>query len=115
MAYLHCHTPGCEWSQDDFWEPNGYSPFRPDIMRSFHEDLFKEKMYFDRPALEEMGILYDEDEHGCFCTGTDYVAWELERRARRIRNMLVKTYDEFKAKKDSLVCPRCGKQNWDID
>jgi len=20
MAYLHCHTKGCNWSQDDFWE-----------------------------------------------------------------------------------------------
>ena len=20
MAYLHCHTKGCNWSQDDFWD-----------------------------------------------------------------------------------------------
>ena len=25
MAYLHCHN--CGWSQDDFWEHNGYNPF----------------------------------------------------------------------------------------
>jgi hypothetical protein len=24
MAFLHCHN--CDWSQDDFWEPNGYNP-----------------------------------------------------------------------------------------
>ncbi len=115
--FLHCHTPGCGWSQDDFWEctPNGYSPLRADIISSMHLDLFKDKIYFDRSTLEEMGVPIHENEHGFYCTGTDYVAWELERRARRIRNMLVKTYEEFKAKKDTLVCPRCRKQNWDID
>jgi ATP-binding cassette subfamily F protein 3 len=33
-------------------------------------------------------------------------------------NEFIGTYDEyveFKEKKDILVCPRCGKQNWDID
>lgn len=43
------------------------------------------------------------------------VAWDLEKRAKRIKTMLFKTYEEFKEKKDIVVCPCCGKQNWDID
>lgn len=116
MSYLHCHTKNCGWSQDDFWDEH-YTPLRPDIMKSLSEDLFKERIYFDKSMFVETGDLpYHLDEEGkAYCRGSDYVAWDLRKRAKRIQNMLVKTYAEFKANKDKLVCPRCGQQNWDID
>jgi len=115
MAFLHCHTPNCNWSQDDFWDEN-YTPVRQEIMKDLNKQLFKEKIYFDKEFFEDNpSLLQFQDEKGFYCTGTDYVAWDLERRAKRIRNMLVKTYDEFKEQKDTLKCPKCGKQDWDID
>jgi len=116
MAYLHCHTKNCGWSQDDFWDQNGYTPFREDIIKYLEKSLFKEKIYFDKYFFEENPYIpYWKDEKGWYCTGKDMVACNLENRARRIRNMLVKTEEEFIEKKDTLVCPCCGKQNWDID
>lgn len=115
MSYLHCHSKNCGWSQDDFWSEN-YSPVNFSQYSDLYEDLFKDKMYFDKDCLMDMGIKYFVDPDGrTYCRGRDYVAHELERRAKRIKGMLVKTYDEFLEKKDTLVCPRCGQQNWDID
>lgn len=37
MAYLHCHTKNCGWEQDDFWDKEGYNPFKE------KDCLFKEK------------------------------------------------------------------------
>lgn len=114
--FLHCHTPNCHWSQDDFWEKDGYTPFREDLVESMKEELFRDKVYMDSNFfMENPSIPHGIDHDGVFCKGTDLVAWNLERKARNIRNMLVKTYEEFKAKKDDLVCPKCGEQNWDID
>ena len=130
MAYLHCHGKlpdgtECGWSQDDFWEKEivvdgvkkeGYTPLRSDFVQGDIEDLFKDKVYFDRSFFDSNpGLPYKIDEKGLYCKGTNLVAWDLERRARRIRNMLVRTYEEFKEKKDSLACPRCGQKKWDID
>lgn len=114
MSFLHCHTKNCNWEQDDFWTLGKYNPITS--LKDIEEKLFVDKMYFDIPTLIEMGIPYQLDEIGkSHCKGTDYVAWELERKAKNIRNILVKTYDEYKAQKDTLKCPRCGQQNWDID
>jgi len=48
MAFLHCHTPNCNWSQDDFWSKDGYHPFRKDIVDWWIECIFKEKVYLDK-------------------------------------------------------------------
>jgi hypothetical protein len=113
--YLHCHTKNCGWSQDDFWNPS-YNPVNFDQGKDLYDDLFKDRIYFGKECLMDMGIKYYVDEENkTYCKGADYVSHELERRAKKIKNMLVKTYDEFKEKQDTLVCPRCGQQNWDID
>jgi hypothetical protein len=85
-------------------------------MKSLSEDLLKERIYFESMFFDSSELQYYIDEKGKpYCKGTDYVAWNLEKRAKRIRNMFVKTYDEYRANKDKLFCPRCGQQNWDID
>ena len=114
-AFLHCHTPNCNWSQDDFWEIGKYTPFRKDIIEDMEKNLFKDKIYMDRWYLEEYSIPHHKDNKGYYCKGTDLVAAKLEKKAKNIRNMLVRTFEEFKTNKDKLVCPKCGKQNWDID
>jgi hypothetical protein len=121
MAYLHCHGKlpngkNCGWSQDDFWEIGKYTPFRRDLIDGMEKDLFKDKIYMDSSFFRcNPEIISYKDDQGIYCKGQDLTAWDLERRAKRIRNMLVRTYEEFKKNKDKLKCPKCGQQKWDID
>ena len=131
MAYLHCHGrlpdgTACGWSQDDFWDQEsvvdgkpveGYTPLKSSIVKDMRRDLFRNRVYFDSGFFNDHPeIPHKVDSEGkSYCKGTDLVAWGLERKAKSIRNMLVRTYDEFKEKRDELVCPRCGQQKWDID
>lgn len=117
MAYIHCHTKDCGWGQDDFWEEGGYNPVRfIQTDKNFESHLFKEKMYFDEwMFLENPSLDYHEDENGFYCSGKDYVVWEFRRKADNIENMLVISQNEWMDQKDTLVCPKCGQQNWDVD
>ncbi|MDD5014284.1 MAG: hypothetical protein PHW73_04155 [Atribacterota bacterium] len=124
MAYLHCHTKGCGWEQDDFWEdPKDtknkypYWPFRKDNINFWTECLFKDKIYFDKCYLEDMGLedQIKEDDKGHYVDSRVYVASELRRKAKVIENMSVKTYEDWKKIKDAWICPKCGQRNWDID
>lgn len=127
MAFLHCHTPDCHWSQDDFWDETGqgYTPFRKDIIAWWMECLFKDKVYMDKYICEEVAqclgqhgpTLYDEED-GCkkyYISGTDLVAFELKNKSESISNMQVKTAAEWKKVRDTWTCPWCGYRNWDID
>jgi len=113
MAYLHCHT--CKWGQDDFWEPEGYNPLQESRVKDLREHLFQDKVRFDANFFKETGVPMSTDDEGHYCTGREYVAWELERRARNIREMDVRTYEEWKEVKDNWKCPKCGCKNPDID
>lgn len=131
MAYLHCHGKmedgtACGWSQDDFWKMddvfNGkprehYTPFRSDLVEDLKASIFKDKIYFDIEFFRSRPTLpHKKDADGkLFCKGTDFVAWSLEQKAKSIRGMLVRTYDEWISVKDAIACPRCGQRNWDID
>lgn len=130
MAYLHCHGKledgtSCGWSQDDFWQPTyvvegkvyeGYTPLRSDLVAFIRGNLFKERVHMDLSFFEENPTIpCKKDAEGFYCYGPDLAAWELESKAKKIRGMLVRTEQEFKEKRDELVCPRCGQQKWDID
>ena len=117
MAYLHCHTKGCGWSQDDFWDRDRYNPFRQDIIDSMKEKIFLEKVYMDSSffKFDATQIPAFHDEKGCYCKGTDLVSWDLERIAKNIRNMSVKTSEEWEEIRKIFVCPKCGKRDFDID
>lgn len=116
MAFLHCHN--CDWSQDDFWEKDGYTPFRQDIVDFLKKTLFEERAYFGKFVFEEVGFKDDQihhDDHGWWVKGTDWVAKRLEQKAESIRNMNVKTSEEWKGQRESWKCPECGSDEWDID
>jgi hypothetical protein len=118
MAYLHCHN--CGWSQDDFWSEDnkGWSPFKPDRMAEYKKDLFREKIHMDLECLASLGAhlkVVKKDEKGWYISGQEYVALELERKARSIRNMFLRTYEDWEKVKNIIRCPRCDKGNWDID
>jgi len=103
MAYLHCHGHGCDWEQDDFWTKDGYNPFRQDMIDYLKDCLFKDSIQLDHCGEQRT------------LSGQELVARELERKARSIRGMKVKTTEDWKKVKDSWRCPDCGSKNWDID
>lgn len=111
MAFIYCCD--CYWEQDDFWSlnPDGYTPFRQDVVDYLKAVLFKDRVYFDvgffrdNPGLQPDGI----DVNGPWLKGTTYVAWDLRRRANRIDTMLFKTEKEFNARGiGKWKCPKCG-------
>ena len=113
MSFLHCHN--CDWSQDDFWDKDGYNPLEAKRVEDLKDSLFKDKIRFDSSFFKETGVPFSIDDEGPYCTGQDYVAWELERRARSIRNMKVLTNDDWLNVRSNWKCPECGSDNWDID
>ena len=114
MAFLHCHS--CNWSQDDFWDKDGYSPLKEVLILFLKDNLFKDKIYVDPTfSQDNQDLIVHKDEKGHYVTGQEYVAHDLMKRARSINNMAVRTYDEWKKVKDTFTCPKCGSKNWDID
>ena len=94
MAFIYCRT--CGWEQDDFWDPNAYHPFRQDIIDHLKESLFQDKVYLDKWLFDDMELECEEDEEGYFVSGKDFVAKELERKAKSIRNMVFPQEKDWK-------------------
>ena len=93
MAYLHCHN--CDFSQDDFYSVDGYNP--PDYLKTWNKYLCEEKLDI---------------------TQREVIAREYEKYARGIRSMKWVTWESFKeAWIDGKwpLCPKCGKNDLDID
>lgn len=97
MAYLHCHD--CDWSQDDFYSPEDYNPFRESDMAGLRRDLFRDEIRLERKTV----------------TGREFVIMELERMIARIKTMEVMTNEEWQKVKQDWKCPKCKSKNWDID
>ena len=118
MSFLHCHN--CNWSQDDFWDPKGYNPFRHDLIQYLTDSLFKDRIVGDLCMFLEMGVdpadIHEHEEgRGYWVESCLFVARELEMKANSIRNMAVKTNEDWKRVRDNFCCPECGSKNWDID
>lgn len=105
--YLHCHK--CGWSQDDFWNKS-YNAIK--VLLDWEEELLSEKFHQIFPGdsnwIEKNGSI----------TYQEVIARELEKHAKRIRNMKWQTYEDFQ--KDfhnkKAKCPKCGSiEHFDID
>lgn len=108
MSFLHCHTKGCNWEQDDFYSPDGYP-------LSFLKDWMKELC--DLNVDIEKQFSTDSNfiaEHGPI-SKREVIAQEFEKFGDRIRNMPWPTWEHWQKEKDTAVCPKCGERNWDID
>ncbi|MHC4158888.1 MAG: hypothetical protein ACYSSO_07390 [Planctomycetota bacterium] len=105
MAYLHCHS--CDWSQDDFYSEDGYSP--ANFLKSWNEQLCGDKIDEQFPSdpefLQENGPI----------TYREVIAREYEKFAKRIRCMKWVTWEQWQREKVTAVCPKCGAQDFDID
>lgn len=108
MAFLHCHS--CNWSQDDFYSPDGYNP--ASCLASWNDHLCGDKA-------DKIDELFTDDaeflaENGPITT-REVLAREYEKFARRIREMKWITWEHWQREKDVAVCPKCGARNFDID
>lgn len=126
MSYLHCHTKGCDWSQDDFWSwdwsglkrfwkwkyrPFGYNPFSL-ILEDIASYWMPRRINFDK---------WWAEEHKC--SRTDPHSWWLIRREiikdlKKFKYQKWWTYDSWKKDYDAgkAVCPDCGRSDqFDID
>jgi hypothetical protein len=102
IMYLHCHTKGCNWQQDDFWHKK-YNPFTKVA------DSFK---WLARPRILEL----DYEEQGMRRIFSWWLlAREICREVRNVYRMKWWTYKAWKKVQDHAVCPRCKLRNWDMD
>ena len=109
MSFVYCRD--CDWSQDDFWSPDGYTPFRQDIIDDLKVTLFRDRVHFDVGFFRDNpGLVPDgTDKKGPWIKGTKFVAWDLRKRANRIEQMLFRTQEEFNARgAGKWKCPKCG-------
>ena len=117
MSFVHCHN--CPWSQDDFWEANGYSPFRKDILEYWVVIMKngingKKAVGMEEWWAKEAGLPYTKGEKGVDIDFREYLAWDLEGKAKNIRDMRLITWKDFKDDPNP-VCPNCGSDKLDID
>ena len=110
MAYLHCHK--CGWSQDDFYDTS-YNPAK--YLMDWNEYLFGNKHHkLDTPFTDDSEFI---KENGNITT-REVLAREYEKFAKRIRNMMWVTQEDFNRdyKAGIAKCPKCGCSNeFDID
>jgi len=109
MAYLHCHH--CHWSQDDFWD-TGYNPITF-MEHNYTKELLKGDL--DRVIELQTDIPFTKKVFMAKMTEREFIAKEMERKARTVRNMIYRTMEEFKQKNPEQKCPNCGKKELDID
>jgi len=107
MSFLHCHTKGCDFSQDDFYSVNGYNPanYLQTWMKDLCSDDVNEQFSTDSNYVKENGPL----------SRKEVIAREFEKFANNIREMKWITYEQWAKDRATAVCPKCGKRNWDID
>ena len=109
MAYVHCHS--CGWGQDDFWDKNGYTPFRTDLIDFLRDKIFEDRVHIDAVFLSDCQLTPDgEDENGCWIRGTKFVASELRRKSESIEEMHWRTDAEWRQDPDRKKCPKCGER-----
>ena len=100
MAFIYCKN--CNWTQDDFWSENGYHPLEKRYIDFLTQKLFETEV-----------ISINENGKQIKTSGKTFVAQELEKIAKSIKNMhYIKELDFMKSSK---TCPECGSKNIEID
>lgn len=140
MAYLHCHTKGCNWSQDDFysWRYNPFTKILGDIKwlwfprfvvmdRYYFEDISKflgiklnlKKKYSvptiyisAKPKIQDLYWYSGAVENSIFSWVLLWV--EILKDIKIATKMKWWTYKQFKKAKKA-ICPKCKMKNFDID
>lgn len=107
MAYLHCHN--CDFNQDDYWSEDGWNPvksFESDKDTLLSKDL-DEVVHMDSNWLREHGRES--------VTRRDLVVLHLRQIIACVEGMVYRTPEELLEKNPERRCPKCGKQELDVD
>lgn len=110
MAFLYCNNPNCKWEQDDFWNGD-YDPltflekkYTQELKNGDLDKVIKEDSFF----IKEYNIFIKEGKE--VPTRRELIAWELERHAKLIRNMVFRTEKEYNENNPEHKCPKCGER-----
>jgi len=102
MAYLHCHTSGCHWAQDDFWNRK-YNPLTK---------VWTDICWLWKPRM----LKHTQEPYGrSRIFSWHALALEVAREVRNVYRMKWWTWESWKRNKNTAACPKCGQRNWDID
>ena len=133
MAYLHCHTKDCGWSQDDFYSfkfdkrklffIGGYNPISKilDSIRSYIKPrMIKwDRHFVNYDAVElqkytKIKIRFNENNE---CFSWNWLILEIVKDIKNAKNMRWWSYKSWKKDMDKgkAKCPKCGKVCFDID
>lgn len=105
MSYLHCHN--CNFSQDDYWEENGWNPIK--ALEIWKKELFYADI--DKPFTDDLSFIKTNGN----ITRRELIAREFERGARKIRHMKFRNPQELKIKNPNRLCPICHQKTLDED
>lgn len=107
MAYLHCHTKGCGWGQDDFWTPS-YNPLTR---------LRARVRWYWKPRMVNFGTNTDAGMITlCYRTFSwCELARDIFKIGRGAWRMKWPTWKSWKRARTNAKCPNCGQNNFDID
>jgi hypothetical protein len=117
MAYLHCHTRDCDWSQDDFWTRR-YNPITK--LWSDINWLWKPRwISFDEWMLNDLRAIVPvwTKHHRCgqvFIHSWNMLLVEALKEVRVAFGMRWWTWEAWKKAK-TPHCPVCHKRNFDVD
>jgi len=105
MAYLHCHS--CEWSQDDFYNKD-YNPLTK---------IWGDVQWLWRPRILEIDV---ESYNPRTIFSWKLLVIEIVKDIRIALEMKWWTFHSWKKdwaqRTDKFpACPKCGKQDFDID
>lgn len=122
MAYLHCHTKNCGWSQDDFYSFK-YNPFTKiieDIKWLWKPRMVEWDSMFVKTDAETLqkytGVKVKFTNNKCFSW-----SWLWLEIVKDLKNGFIDTkwwtYKSWKKDMNNgkAKCPKCGKVNFDID
>lgn len=128
MSYVHCHE--CGWSQDDFYEVDGYNPLYSNWMDHYADALLKEKINITEMMRDYQEYINKNNEskhvnkkgpwsnfdpllfcwqegNQWFMSGQHYVVYHLRGLADRIEEQIWMTKEDF-LNSEIKDCPECG-------
>jgi len=110
MGFIYCRD--CDWEQDDFWEVNGYNPFK-NLESNYWLEILNNGINVNHIIQIDNWILKDLNIEGEKEGEVDfrrYLAALLREEAKNIENMHWVTYKDYKNDSDPK-CPKCGSRN----
>ena len=123
--YLHCHTKGCGWSQDDFYtkDYNTWTKIWDSIQWLWVPRMIEMDSYQIVPDLvrfTHVPVIVGKSKKGrsmCRIFSWNWLVVEIVKDIKNGMQMKWRTYNDFRkdSAKGKAVCPKCHQINFDLD